>query len=77
MPIILFILIVPISFSGIGVREYSFVFFLGMVGVPESSAFALGLTVTILNVLFSIFGGILYIISIARKGSKKEIGREH
>lgn len=77
MPIILFILIIPVSFAGIGVREYSFVFFLGMVGVQESSAFALGLTVTMLNVLFSVFGGVLYLFSLGRADNKNtDSGRE-
>lgn len=74
MPIILFILIAPISFAGIGVREYSFVFFLGMVGVQESSAFALGVMVTVLNVLVSVLGGILYLFSLAGT-DKKNTGR--
>jgi hypothetical protein len=51
---------IPISLSGIGVREAAFVALLGQFGVGENLAFAYGLVVYFVFFLFSIVGGILY-----------------
>ncbi|MGD9141679.1 MAG: lysylphosphatidylglycerol synthase transmembrane domain-containing protein [bacterium] len=51
---------IPISLSGIGVREAAFVALLGQFGVGENIAFAYGLVVYFVFFLFSIAGGILY-----------------
>jgi uncharacterized protein (TIRG00374 family) len=53
---------IPISLSGIGVREAAFVALLGQFGVGENLAFAFGLVVYFVFFLFSIVGGILYAI---------------
>ena len=41
VPVVIFMLMLPISFSGIGLREAAFVYFLGQVGVPSESAFTI------------------------------------
>ncbi len=51
---------IPISLSGIGVREAAFVALLGQFGVDENLAFAYGLVVYFVFFLFSIIGGMLY-----------------
>jgi uncharacterized protein (TIRG00374 family) len=51
---------VPVSLSGIGVREAAFVALLGQFGVGENLAFAYGLVVYFVFFLFSILGGVLY-----------------
>jgi hypothetical protein len=51
---------VPISLSGIGVREAAFVALLGQFGVEGNIAFAYGLVVYFVFFIFSIIGGVLY-----------------
>ena len=65
LPLILFLTMIPVSFAGIGVREYSFVYFLGTAAVPETDAFLLGLMVTMVNILLSTVGGIVYLYTIS------------
>ena len=40
MPITVFALLIPISFAGLGIREATFVYLLGLIGVPAEAAFA-------------------------------------
>ncbi len=61
LPVTLFITMIPVSFAGIGIREYSFIYFLGIVGVNEADAFLLGFMVTLLNIMLSVAGGIVYL----------------
>ena len=42
-PLIAFVLLIPLSVNGIGLKEVAFVFFLGLVGVPQAAAFSLSL----------------------------------
>jgi uncharacterized protein (TIRG00374 family) len=51
---------IPISLSGLGVREAAFVALLSEFGVGENLAFAYGLVVYFVFFVFSIVGGILY-----------------
>lgn len=54
LPIIHFVVQVPISLGGLGVRETSFVYFLGLVGVSSEKAFTLSIVVyavTLITVL--------------------------
>ena len=53
---------VPVSLAGIGVREAAFVALLGQFGVGESLAFAYGVMVYVVFLLFSIIGGVLYAV---------------
>ncbi len=52
-PIFYFILLIPISFGGIGVREASFIFLYGLFGVPTETALLIS--------FFSMIGGLLSI----------------
>lgn len=47
---------VPIALGGLGVREAAFVLFFGAVGVSDSSAIALGLTVYVVFIIASLAG---------------------
>lgn len=51
----------PLSFSGIGVREYGYVYFLYKVGVERHSAVALGLLASGVVLLSGIAGGLVYL----------------
>ncbi len=56
VPAVLTAQVLPISISGLGVREGLFVLFLNPLGVPRSQAVALGLLLYLLNLVVSLFG---------------------
>jgi uncharacterized protein (TIRG00374 family) len=60
VPIVELLRVVPVSLSGIGVREAAFVAMLGEFGVEQNLAFAYGLVVYLVFFIFSILGGLLY-----------------
>lgn len=59
MPIIWIIMTVPISLSGLGVREGAFAFFFSQVGVAASDAVAISLLYYSYNVIIGVIGGLL------------------
>ncbi|MEO7555010.1 MAG: lysylphosphatidylglycerol synthase domain-containing protein, partial [Acidimicrobiales bacterium] len=48
--------VLPISISGLGVREGAFILFLHPLGVRDEQAIALGLLLYLLNLLVSLLG---------------------
>jgi uncharacterized membrane protein YbhN (UPF0104 family) len=56
LPAVLIAQVLPISMSGLGVREGAFVLFLHPLGVPREDAIALGLLLYLLNVAVSLLG---------------------
>ncbi len=62
IPIISFLLALPISFSGLGVREGGYVLLLGQAGVPPSLALAMSLCVYAIAVTTGLIGGVLYML---------------
>ena len=61
IPIITLISFLPISFNGIGVREFSFVYFFKFAGLSSTQAVTLSLAVFFVVVFTSLLGGIFYI----------------
>lgn len=59
-PLIAFVLLVPLSVNGIGLKEAAFVFFLGLVGVPQAAAFALSIVFHFIIVVSSLPGGFVW-----------------
>lgn len=59
-PLLVFVLLIPISFNGLGPKEAIAVFFFGLVGVPAEIALALSLIFHLLIVLTSLPGGVLW-----------------
>lgn len=55
-PAVLIAQVLPISISGLGVREGAFVLFLTPLGVPTQQAIALGLLLYLLNLAVSLLG---------------------
>jgi glycosyltransferase 2 family protein len=55
-PAVLIAQVLPISMSGLGVREGAFVLFLGPLGVAQEEAIALGLLLYLLNLGVSLLG---------------------
>jgi hypothetical protein len=54
--------LVPVSLNGLGIREGGFVFFLGLLGVPQAEALALSLLVFGLTLLFSLAGWVCFLV---------------
>ena len=59
-PLLVFVLLIPISFNGLGPKEATAVFFFGLVGVPAEVALAMSLIFHIVVVLTSLPGGVLW-----------------
>ncbi|MBI2438009.1 MAG: flippase-like domain-containing protein [Lentisphaerae bacterium] len=60
VPLIMLLIILPISINGIGVREGSFVAFFKLLGVPSAEAFIVSFAVSVLTTLITALGGIFY-----------------
>jgi glycosyltransferase 2 family protein len=60
MPITVFALLIPISFAGLGIREATFVYLLGLIGVPAEAAFA-GALLIYASALLSTLPGALFL----------------
>ncbi len=74
MPIIWIIMTIPVSLSGLGVREGAFVFFFSQVGVAPSDAIAISLLYYSYNIIFGVIGGFLLMSSsIAQTQRKKNV----
>ncbi len=61
IPIITLISFLPISFNGIGVREFSFVYFFKIAGLNSTQAVSLSIAVFFVVVFTSLLGGVFYI----------------
>lgn len=62
IPIISFLLILPVSLSGLGVREGGYVLLFAQAGVPNSLALAMSLCVYAITVATGLAGGLLYVL---------------
>jgi glycosyltransferase 2 family protein len=62
VPVITLISMIPISLGGVGLREYATMSLFGSIGVPLASCIALGLLSSIVTILSSLPGGIVYIL---------------
>jgi uncharacterized membrane protein YbhN (UPF0104 family) len=60
IPIISFLLTLPISFSGLGVREGGYVLLFAQAGVPSPLALAMSLCMYAMAVATGLIGGVLY-----------------
>ena len=63
MPLIWVIVTVPVSISGLGLREGAFAFFFTQVGVSSADAVAMSLLYYFYNVIVGGLGGILLLRS--------------
>ncbi|MBI5033437.1 MAG: flippase-like domain-containing protein [Chloroflexi bacterium] len=59
-PLIAFVLLIPISFNGLGAKEATAFFFFGLVGVPGELAISMSLIFHLIVVLTSLPGGALW-----------------
>jgi uncharacterized protein (TIRG00374 family) len=60
VPLILLIMLLPITVNGLGTSQLAFVWFFGQAGVSESAAFALSVLFVALGIVGNLPGGVLY-----------------
>jgi uncharacterized protein (TIRG00374 family) len=60
IPIILLVMLLPITVNGLGTSQAAFLLFFGRAGVPASAAFALSVLFVALGVVGNLPGGLLY-----------------
>lgn len=71
VPAVLIAQVLPISISGLGIREGLFVLFLQPLGIPRSQAIALGLLLYLLTLVASLLGAPAFAIDGGRHDSNK------
>ncbi len=72
IPIINLISFLPISFNGIGVREFSFVYFFSFANLNKLQALSLSISVFFVVVFCSLIGGVVYFVSKDRTVKEAE-----
>jgi glycosyltransferase 2 family protein len=72
IPLILLVMLLPVTFNGIGTGQAAFVWFFGRAGVPAPAAFALSVLFIALGVIGNLPGGVLY---VAGRGQHSRIAR--
>lgn len=60
VPLILLVMLLPVTFNGIGTSQVAFVWFFGRAGVPAAQAFTLSVLFVALGVVGNLPGGLLY-----------------
>ena len=59
VPVTIIAALIPVAPSGLGVRETAFVLLYSQLGVPAEKAFALGLSWSLVLLVFGLVGGVL------------------
>lgn len=53
--------VIPFSLNGLGIREGTYVYFLGLLGVPSAIALGVALLVRLIVAIFALVGGVLFL----------------
>ena len=67
IPLILLVMLLPVTFNGIGTSQAAFVWFFGRAGVSAAAAFALSVLFVALGIVGNLPGGILYVMGRRRE----------
>lgn len=70
VPLVTLLEALPISVFGLGVRDVSYVFFLGAIGVPQEQALALSLVYVAVTIVYVAAGGVLFMLRPAPEAQK-------
>jgi glycosyltransferase 2 family protein len=70
VPLILLVMLLPVTFNGIGTSQAAFVWFFGRAGVGAPVAFALSILFVALGVVGNLPGGLLYAFGRPGTGAK-------
>ena len=68
LPLILLVMLLPVTVNGLGTGQAAFVWFFAQVGVPAAPAFALSVLFVALGIVGNLPGGILYALGPRRAG---------
>lgn len=60
VPLVGLIESVPVSVYGIGLRDVSYVYLLGLVGVPQALALSLSVVYVVLTIVYALLGGVIF-----------------
>jgi uncharacterized protein (TIRG00374 family) len=66
VPLASFLILVPISFNGLGLQEGAFMLLFAAVGVPPTQAFVLAIGPRVSLLIFSLIGGLVYLVERRR-----------
>ena len=73
-PVVAIVQVLPLTVSGLGMREAALVFFLHPLGVPQADAFALGLLVYLVNLGVSLLGAPAFAVGArARRNASRAV----
>ena len=61
IPLILLVMLLPVTFNGIGTSQAAFVWFFARAGVPAAAAFALSVLFVALGIVGNLPGALLYL----------------
>jgi glycosyltransferase 2 family protein len=64
VPVILLIMLLPVTVNGIGTSQAAFVWFFARAGVPAASAFALSVLFVALGIVGNLPGGLLFLTNL-------------
>ncbi len=73
VPLILLVMLLPVTFNGIGTSQAAFVWFFGRAGVAAPAAFALSVLFVALGVVGNLPGGLLYAMGRTRANPGTEL----
>ena len=76
VPIILLIVLMPITINGIGTTQAGFVWLFGRAGVASAPAFALSVLFLAIAIVGNLPGGLLYLLGHGASASPQTRGRE-
>jgi uncharacterized protein (TIRG00374 family) len=74
-PLVSAVASVPVTFSGIGIREGAYAYFLSQFGVDPSRAVAFGVLWLLVIISNSLVGGMVFLVSGARLPALRDPGR--
>ena len=75
VPVTSLVLLIPISFAGLGVREETYRQLFGQIGVPSEVAVAMSLLVYVYgNIFTGLIGGVIYLWRSVRSVARVEMG---
>jgi glycosyltransferase 2 family protein len=72
VPLILLVMLLPVTFNGIGTSQAAFVWFFGRAGIPAPLAFALSVLFVALGVVGNLPGGLLYALGRTKPAASRE-----
>ena len=73
IPLILLIMLLPVTFNGVGTSQAAFVWSFGSVGVEAPAAFALSILFVALGIVGNLPGGLLYIRGMGLRPQRRNL----